>query len=30
MSVIGSTRMIPDSLERAWEAYRATLADTVP
>ena len=26
MSVIGSTRMIPDSLERAWEAYRATLA----
>jgi ATP adenylyltransferase len=30
MSVIGSTRMIPDSLERAWEAYRATLARPEP
>lgn len=26
MSVIGATRMIPDSLDRAWEACRATLA----
>jgi ATP adenylyltransferase len=26
MSVLGGTRVIPDSLERAYDAYRATIA----